>query len=181
MSNIRSFEGMTPVIDSEAWVDEAAVVIGDVEIGTGTTIWPNVTIRGDIHRIRIGSQTSIQDGSTLHVTHPSRFIPDGHPLIIGDEITVGHNVTLHGCNIGNQCLIGMGSIVLDGAVVHPRTMLGAGSLVPGGKELESGYLWMGSPVKRIRKLTAKELEFLGYAAGSYTQLGQRYKKEQASG
>ena len=166
---------MTPCIAEDAWVDEAAVIIGDVEIGSGSSIWPGAVVRGDIHRIRIGARTSIQDGSVLHVTHDSDFVPGGHPTIVGDDITVGHKVILHGCEIGNRCLIGMGSIILDGAVVQSNVILGAGSLVPGGKVLESGYLWMGSPVKRIRELTEKEQAFFEYSAQNYQKLGQRHR------
>ncbi len=176
MNNIRTFEGMTPAIAEDAWVDEAAVVIGDVEIGSGSSIWPGVVVRGDIHRIRIGERTSIQDGTVVHVTHDSQFVPGGFPTIVGNDITVGHNVTLHGCEIKDRCLIGMGSIVLDGAVVESQVMIGAGSLVPGGKVLESGYLYVGSPVKQIRKLTEKELAFFEYAAQNYQKLGQQHRE-----
>ncbi|HEC16812.1 MAG TPA: gamma carbonic anhydrase family protein [Sedimenticola sp.] len=175
MKNVRTFEGMTPRIAEDAWVDEAAVVIGDVEIGAGSSIWPGAVVRGDIHRIRIGERTSIQDGSVLHVTHDSTFVPGGHPTIVGNDVTVGHNVVLHGCEIGDRCLIGMGSVVLDGAVVQSNVMLGAGSLVPGGKVLESGCLWMGSPVRRIRELTEKELAFFEYSAQNYQKLGRRHR------
>ncbi len=176
MNNIRTFEGMTPVVAEDAWVDEAAVVIGDVQIGRGSSIWPGVVIRGDIHRIRIGERTSIQDGSVVHVTHASQFVPDGYSTTVGSDITVGHNVTLHGCEIRDRCLIGMGSIVLDGAVVESEVIVGAGSLVPGGKVLEGGYLYLGSPVKQIRKLTGKEIAFFEYSAQRYQELGQRYLK-----
>ncbi len=169
---------MTPVIAEDAWVDETAVVIGDVEIGSGSSIWPCVVVRGDIHRIRIGERTSIQDGSVVHVTHASQFVPDGHPTTVGNDITVGHNVTLHGCEIRDRCLIGMGAIVLDGAIVESEVIVGAGSLVPGGKVLESGYLYLGSPVKQIRPLTEKERSFFTYSARRYQQLGQRYRKAQ---
>ncbi len=167
---------MTPVVAEDAWVDEAAVVIGDVQIGRGSSIWPGVVIRGDIHRIRIGERTSIQDGSVVHVTHASQFVPDGYSTTVGSDITVGHNVTLHGCEIRDRCLIGMGSIVLDGAVVESEVIVGAGSLVPGGKVLEGGYLYLGSPVKQIRKLTGKEIAFFEYSAQRYQELGQRYLK-----
>ncbi len=174
MNNIRTFEGMAPVIAADAWVDETAVVIGDVEIGSGSSIWPCVVVRGDIHQIRIGERTSIQDGSVVHVTHASQFVPDGYSTTVGNDITVGHNVTLHGCEIKDRCLIGMGSIVLDGAVVESEVIVGAGSLVPGGKLLESGYLYLGSPVKQIRRLTEKEIAFFEYSAQRYQKLGQRY-------
>jgi len=113
VSHIRPFEGKIPRIAADAWVDESAVVIGDVEIGAASSVWPLSVVRGDIHRIRIGNRTNIQDGSVLHVTHDSRFNPGGFPLSIEDEVTVGHKVMLHGCRIGSQCLIGMGSVVME--------------------------------------------------------------------
>ncbi len=177
MNNIRTFEDMTPVIAEDTWVDETAVVIGDVKIGSGSSIWPHVVIRGDIHQIRIGKRSSIQDGSVVHVTHDSQFVPSGFSTTVGDDVTVGHNVTLHGCEVKNRCLIGMGSIVLDGAIVEPQVIIGAGSLVPGGKTLESGYLYMGAPVKQIRKLTEKEIAFFEYSAQNYQKLGQRYRAQ----
>ncbi len=175
--DIREFRGMVPSIAEDVWVDPTAVVIGDVEIGQGSSIWPLVVVRGDIHHIRIGENTNIQDGSVVHVTHDSRFNPGGHPTIIGSNITVGHKVMLHGCTIGDNCLIGMGSVVMDGAVIEPRVVLGAGSLVPGGKVLEGGYLWVGSPVRRARELNEKEQEFLDYSAQNYARLAKRYMEE----
>ncbi|MES9878932.1 MAG: gamma carbonic anhydrase family protein [Candidatus Sedimenticola sp. PURPLELP] len=177
MPNIRPFDGMQPQIADDAWVDESAVVIGDVAIGGGSSVWPLVAIRGDIHAIRIGDRTNIQDGSVLHVTHDSRFNPGGYPLTIGDDVTVGHKVMLHGCTIGDHCLIGMGAVVMDGAVVESRVILAAGSLVPGGKVLESGHLYRGSPAKKIRALTAEEDEFLEYVGGNYVKLAARYRGE----
>lgn len=177
MADIREFQGMTPRIGEDVWVDPSAVVIGDVEIGPGSSIWPLVVVRGDIHHIQIGANTNIQDGSVVHVTHDSRFNPGGYPTIIGNNITVGHRVMLHGCTIGDNCLIGMGSTVMDGAVIEPRIVLGAGSLVPGGKVLESGYLWVGSPVRRMRELNEKEQEFLDYSAQNYARLAKKYLEE----
>ncbi len=174
---IRSFQGMTPRIAGDVWVDPTAVVIGDVEIGAGSSIWPLVVVRGDIHHIRIGENTNIQDGSVVHVTHDSRFNPGGYPTIIGSNITIGHKVMLHGCTIGDNCLIGMSSTVMDGAVIEPRVVLGAGSLVPGGKVLEGGYLWVGSPVRRVRELNEKEQEFLDYSAQNYARLAKKYLEE----
>ncbi len=177
MVDIRAFQGMTPRIAEDVWVDPTAVVIGDVEIGSGSSIWPLVVVRGDIHHIRIGKNTNIQDGSVVHVTHDSRFNPGGYPTIIGDNITVGHKVMLHGCTIGDNCLIGMSSTVMDGAIIEPRVVLGAGSLVPGGKVLEGGYLWVGSPVRRARELNEKEQEFLDYSAQNYARLAKKYLEE----
>ena len=176
MKNIRPFEDFYPEIDDSAWIDPSAVVIGDTHIGAGSTIWPNVTIRGDINKIRIGENTNIQDNSLLHISHDSQYMPGGAPLIIGSHVTVGHMVTLHGCRIGDYCLVGMGSIVLDNAILGDRVMIGAGSLVPPAKKLESGYLYLGSPVKQARPLKDSELEFLEYSAEYYRQLAVRHKQ-----
>jgi len=139
----RTFQGHTPTLGERVFVDPSAVLIGDIEIGEDSSVWPLTVIRGDMHRIRIGQRTSIQDGSVLHITHAGPFNPDGFPLTIGDEVTVGHKVTLHGCTLGNRILVGMGSILMDGAVVEDDVIIGAGSLVPPGKTLESGFLYVG--------------------------------------
>ncbi len=181
MADIRSFDGKYPRIDADAWVDRSAVVIGDVRIAAGASVWPLAVVRGDIHSIRIGVRSNIQDGSVLHVTHDSRFNPGGHPLIIGDEVTVGHRATLHGCEVGGQCLIGMAAVVLDAAVIEPRVILAAGSLVPGGQVLESGYLWRGTPARRVRRLTERELEYFPYVADNYVRLAARYRAAEGVG
>ena len=171
---IRDFGDLRPALHSTAWVDETALVAGDVHIGAHSSIWPMCVLRGDIHRIRIGVRTNIQDGSVLHVTHDSRFAPGGHALAVGDEVTVGHKVILHGCTIGDRCLIGMGSIVMDGAVIESGAMLAAGSLVSPGKRLEGGYLWRGSPARRVRPLSDEEREYLEYSAVQYARLKDRH-------
>ncbi|RMD69807.1 MAG: gamma carbonic anhydrase family protein [Gammaproteobacteria bacterium] len=171
---IRSFEKHTPRIAPSAFIDDRALVIGDVEVGEESSLWPMAVARGDIHAIRIGRRTNIQDGSVLHVTHASEFDP-GHPLVIGDDVTVGHRVVLHACTVGDLCLVGMGSVVLDGAVLEDEVMLGAGSLVPPGKVLEGGFLWLGSPVKKARPLTEKERAFLRYSAAFYAELKDRHR------
>ncbi|TBV06052.1 gamma carbonic anhydrase family protein [Stutzerimonas kirkiae] len=174
---IRSFRGITPKLGEGAFVDPSAVVRGDVELGADSSVWPLTVIRGDIHRIRIGTRSNIQDGSVLHITHAGPFNADGFPLTIGDEVTVGHKVTLHGCTLGNRVLVGMGSIVLDGAVIEDEVMIGAGSLVPPGKRLESGYLYIGSPVKQARPLSDQERAFFGYSADNYARLKDQYLAE----
>ncbi|OGT19543.1 MAG: gamma carbonic anhydrase family protein [Gammaproteobacteria bacterium RBG_16_57_12] len=171
---IRDFQGTLPRIDATVYVDEAAVVIGDVEIGADSSIWPLTVVRGDVHRIRIGRRTNIQDNSVLHVTQPGDGSPEGFPLTIGDNVTVGHGVVLHACMVEDDCLIGMGSTILDGAVIHYNVLLGAGSLVPPGKELESGYLWLGNPVRRVRPLTDRELAWFERSAQNYVKLKNRY-------
>ncbi|WP_448678541.1 gamma carbonic anhydrase family protein [Pseudomonas nicosulfuronedens] len=178
---IRTYQGKTPSLGERVFVDASAVVIGDVEIGADSSVWPLVVIRGDMHRIRIGARTSVQDGSVLHITHAGPFNPDGFPLIIGDEVTIGHKVLLHGCTIGSRILVGMGSIVMDGAVIEDEVILGAGSLVPPGKTLESGFLYVGSPVKKARPLTDKERAFFSYTAGNYVKLKDQHIAEGFAG
>ena len=172
---IRSFEQSTPLIHSTAYVDETAVIIGDVEIGQDSSVWPLCVIRGDIQRIRIGARTSIQDGTIIHVTHDSRFCPGGQPTLIGNDVTVGHKAILHACTIEDYCLIGMGAIVMDQAVVQSRVMIGAGSVAPPGKVLDSGFLYVGSPVRAVRPLNERELEFLEYSAQNYQRLKDRHR------
>lgn len=167
---IRKYQGVTPQLGARVFVDSSAVVIGDVQLGEDSSVWPFALVRGDMHRIRIGNRTSVQDGSVLHITHAGPFNPDGYPLLIGDEVTIGHKVTLHGCTLGNRILVGMGSIVMDGAVVQDEVIIGAGSLVPPGKVLQSGYLYVGSPVKQTRALTDKERAFFSYSAANYVKL-----------
>lgn len=173
--SVRPFEECKPLIHPTAYVDETALVIGDVEIGQDSSIWPMSVVRGDIQSIRIGARTSIQDGTIIHVTHDSRFCPGGQPTVIGNDVTVGHKVILHACTIENFCLIGMGAIVMDKAVVQSRVTLGAGSVVPPGKVLESGFLYVGSPIRQVRPLTERELEFLEYSAQNYRRLKDRYR------
>ncbi|MFT4917910.1 MAG: carbonic anhydrase/acetyltransferase-like protein (isoleucine patch superfamily) [Zhongshania aliphaticivorans] len=174
---LRRFEEHTPKLGDKVFVDPSAVVIGDVEIGADSSIWPNTTVRGDMHRIRIGARSSIQDNSILHITHAGPYNPEGYPLTIGDEVTVAHSVTLHGCTIGNRVLIGMGSIVMDGAVIEDNVVLGANSLVPPGKRLASGWLYVGSPAKAVRELSESELNYFSYSASNYAKLKDRHIAE----
>ncbi len=171
---MRDFEYKTPDLGHGAYVDATALVIGDVTLGEDASIWPMTVARGDIHTITIGTRTNIQDGSILHVTHDSEYNPGGNPLVIGADVTVGHRVILHGCTVGNGCLIGMGSVIMDGAILCPRLILGAGSLVPPGKELDGGYLWVGRPAKRVRPLTEQEFTQLEYLAAHYVRLKNRH-------
>jgi carbonic anhydrase/acetyltransferase-like protein (isoleucine patch superfamily) len=173
--SVRPFEECKPLIHPTAYVDETALVIGDVEIGQDSSIWPMSVVRGDIQSIRIGARTSIQDGTIIHVTHDSRFCPGGQPTVIGNDVTVGHKVILHACTIESFCLIGMGAIIMDKAVVQSRVTIGAGSVVPPGKVLESGFLYVGSPIRQVRPLTERELEFLEYSAQNYRRLKDRYR------
>ena len=175
---IRSFENTLPRIDSRCYIDESADIIGDVVIGKNCSVWPTAVIRGDVNTIRIGHSTNIQDGSVLHVSHAGDYNPAGAALTIGDYVTVGHKAILHGCSIGNDCLIGMGSIIMDDARLEDRVMLGAGSLAPPGKTLQSGYLYVGSPCKRARPLSEREIDYLRYSAEHYVRVKDQYLKQQ---
>ncbi|GLK87506.1 gamma carbonic anhydrase family protein [Pseudomonas turukhanskensis] len=174
---IRKYQGTTPTLGNKVFVDATAVVIGDVVLGDDSSVWPLTVIRGDMHRIRIGERTSVQDGSVLHITHTGPFNPDGFPLLIGDDVTIGHKVMLHGCTVGNRILIGMGSTVMDGAVIEDEVIIGAGSLVPPGRVLESGFLYVGSPAKQARPLTEKERAFFTYSAANYVRLKDQHLAE----
>lgn len=158
---ILPFRGRFPVVDPTAWIADSAQVIGDVVIGTESSIWFSSVIRGDVHRIRIGSRTNIQDLCVLHVTRGT------YPLTVGDEVTVGHRVVLHGCTLGNRILVGMGTIIMDGAVIGDDVIIGAGSLVTEKTVVEPGTLVLGSPARVRRKLTAEEKQWLLRSAANY--------------
>lgn len=175
---IRSYQQFTPLLGERVFVDASAVVLGDVEIGDDSSIWPLVVIRGDMHSIRIGERSSVQDGCVLHITHAGPFNPGGYPLNIGDDVTIAHKVILHGCSIGNRVLVGMGSIVMDGVVIEDEVVLGAGSLVPPGKRLESGYLYVGSPARQVRPLSEKERSYFRYSADNYVRLKDQHLMEE---
>lgn len=167
---VRSYLEYHPKIGDRAFIDASAVVIGNVVLGVDSSVWPTTVIRGDVHTIRIGDRTNIQDGSVLHTTSPESFGPDGFPLTIGSDVTVGHRAVLHGCTIQDRVLIGMGSIVMDGAVIESDVILGGGSVVSPGKTLTSGGLYVGSPAKRVRDLRQEEIDFLLYSARHYAKL-----------
>lgn len=177
--SVRRFQGHTPKLGERVLIDSTAVVIGQVEIGEDSSIWPYAILRGDMHYIRIGARSSIQDGSVLHITHAGPFNSEGYPLTVGDDVTVGHSVNLHGCTIGNRVLVGIGSTLLDGVVVEDDVVIGAGTLVPPGKRLESGYLYVGSPCKQVRPLKESEKQFFTYSANNYVKLKDFYLSEQS--
>lgn len=174
MAVLNSYNGIMPTLAASVFIESSAILYGDIQIAEDSSIWPLVVARGDVHNIRIGRRTNIQDGCVLHVSRPSSTLPNGLPLYIGDEVTVGHKAMLHACTIGNRVLVGMGVIVLDGAVIGDDVMIGAGSLVPPGKQLASGYLYIGSPVKQVRPLTAAEIAFLSESAANYVRLKDEY-------
>ena len=172
--NIRPYLNSTPQLSNNCYIDEMSVVIGDVILAENVSVWPFAVIRGDVNHIRIGKNSNVQDHAMLHVSHKKADKPNGSPLIIGEDVTIGHHVTLHGCTIGNRVLIGINSIVLDDVIIPDDVMIGAGTLVPPGKVLESGYLYVGSPAKKVRPLTEKELAILPYSAQNYVKVSGHY-------
>ncbi|WP_153448040.1 gamma carbonic anhydrase family protein [Vibrio algicola] len=174
MNNIRSFKGIKPQLETGVYVDETSILVGEITIGQDSSVWPLVAARGDVNHIHIGQRTNVQDGSILHVTHKNDDNPHGFPLIIGNNVTIGHKVMLHGCTIHDRVLVGMGSIILDGAIIESDVVIGAGSLVPPNKRLESGYLYIGSPVKQARALSAQESAFLLKSADNYVATKNDY-------
>ena len=175
---IRKFNQHQPQLGEKVYVDETALVVGNVQIGEDSSIWPMAVLRGDVHSIHIGARTSIQDGTVCHVTHAGPYDPEGHDLYVGDNVTIGHKAILHGCRIESNCLIGMGTVVMDGALIKENVIVGANSLVPPGRVLESGYLWVGSPARKIRKLTEEETEFFKYSADNYVKLKNQYLNQE---
>ena len=178
--NIRPFRGIVPTLGARAYVDPAACVIGDVHLGEDSSVWPGCVVRGDVNHIRIGARTNIQDGTIVHVTHDGPYTqPDGWPCLIGDDVTIGHGAIIHACTIGDACLIGMGATVLDGAVIQKNGFVGAGAVVPPGKVLASGHVYMGSPAKAVRPLTDSERSYFTYTAANYVKLKDSYRAEAA--
>ena len=175
MQSLAPHHGVAPTLAASAWVHPRATVIGEVSLGADTSVWPGAVIRGDVNSIIIGEASNIQDGSVLHVSHKTPANPAGGPLVVGARVTVGHTVILHACTVEDECLIGMGSIILDRALIRKHVLLGAGSLVPEGRVLESGYLYLGRPAKLVRKLTEDEIAYFNYSAQHYVQLARSYQ------
>ena len=176
-NNLRSYKGVFPKVNNSNYIDPSAVIIGDVTLAEHVSIWPLVAARGDVNVITIGANSNIQDGTVLHVTRKSTNNPNGNPLIIGADVTVGHKCMLHGCTLGDRILVGMGAIIMDGAIVENDVFIGAGALVPPNKTLASGYLYVGNPIKQVRKLKASEAAFFEQSALNYVELKNDYLAE----
>ena len=158
-------------------INAAGGVLGrklKLEVGDDASLWPCAVARGDVHWIRIGARTNVQDGAVLHVTHDGDYTPGGFPLTIGADVTIGHAAVVHACTIGDACLIGMHATVLDGVVVERHSMIGAGAVVTPGKRVGEGELWIGNPARRVRMLADEEIERLYYSARHYVKLKDRY-------
>ncbi|MBT8048433.1 MAG: gamma carbonic anhydrase family protein [Xanthomonadales bacterium] len=176
-SSTYRFMNERPELGKRVFIDRTARVSGAVELSDDVSVWPMSVIRGDVNRIAIGARSNIQDGCVLHVTHESDWQPDGLPLLIGEDVTVGHAAILHACTIGDRCLVGMGAIVMDGAVLEPDSMVAAGALVTPGKVISTGTLWRGNPARQARQLTADEISKLVYSARHYVRLKDLYLQE----
>ena len=175
--SLQSYKDKSPLVHESAYIHESAVIVGDVEIAEDASIWPLVAARGDVNYMRIGKRSNIQDGTVLHLTRASASNPEGYPLIIGEDVTVGHKAMLHGCRLGNRILVGMGAIIMDNVIVEDDVIIGGGALVPPNKTLESGYLYVGSPVKQARPLSDEERAFLKVSADNYVRLKDEYLNE----
>ncbi len=170
-STVISWNGHHPKLGRGVFVAAGAVVIGQVELGDDANIWFNTVIRGDVNTIKVGARTNIQDNTTVHVTTKTG------PTLIGSDVTIGHNAVIHACTIEDHCLIGMGAIILDGAVIRSKCFVAAGSVVTPGKEMPSGMMVMGSPAKAVRPLTEMELAFLARSAKDYVETARSYSGE----
>lgn len=177
---IRNFKEKSPSLGQHSYIDESAILIGEVSIGDDVSIWPGAIARADVAPIKIGHRTNVQDGCLIHGTHKGIYTPDGYAVQIGNSVTIGHHAVIHGCTIGNYCLVGTASVILDGALIEDQVMIGANSLVSPGKRLESGFLYLGAPVKRVRELTHEEIEMLAYSAEHYVRLKDEYLAQVAS-
>ncbi len=173
--NVRQFKQNAPQLAKNVYIDPTALVIGSVSLAEDVSIWPMAVLRGDVNFIHIGARTNIQDGTIIHVNHKTEKNPKGDPTIIGEDVTVGHQAVIHACTIHDRVLIGISATVLDNAVVESDIIVGAGSLVPPNKILESGFLYLGSPVKKIRPLSEEELHHLRYSAEHYVKLKNEHR------
>jgi len=175
--NVYRFMDERPQLGARVFIDPRATVTGSVMLGDDVSVWPMTVIRGDVNRITIGARSNIQDGCVLHVTHEGPWQPDGLPLVIGEDVTVGHGAILHACTIGDRCLVGMGAIVMDGVVLEEDSMVAGGAVVPPGKLVPSGTLWRGNPARQARELTESEIRNQAYSANHYVRLKDLYLQE----
>ena len=172
---IRPYQGVEPTLGARVYVDPQAAVIGRITLGEDVSIWPMAVLRGDVNTIRLGDRSNVQDGCVLHVTHDGPFSPGGLPLLVGDDVTVGHRAVLHACTLGSRILVGMGAIVLDGAIVEDEVIIGAGAVVPPRKRLPARTLWVGNPARQLRALSARELEQFTYLSRHYVRIKDGYR------
>jgi carbonic anhydrase/acetyltransferase-like protein (isoleucine patch superfamily) len=173
-NSIRQWRGTWPDVGQRVYIDPMAVVIGQVTLGDDVSVWPCAVVRGDVNTIAVGARTSVQDGAVLHVTHDGAYTPGGMALVIGEDNIIGHKAVLHGCTTGNRCLIGMGSIVMDGAVVEDEVIIAGGAVVTPRTRCPTRSLYAGNPARRLRALTDREIETLAYSARRYVEWKDEY-------
>lgn len=172
---LRPYLDTSPALGERVYVDPAATVIGRVTLGDDVSIWPTCVVRGDVNTIAIGARTNVQDGTVIHVSHDGPHAKlGGYATVIGSDVTIGHKAIIHACTIEDAVLIGMGAILLDGAIVRRHAFIGAGSLVSPGKEVGEGELWLGNPARKVRVLRDAEIEGLYYSAQHYVRLKDQY-------
>jgi gamma-carbonic anhydrase len=171
---ILPWRGVSPTIASDAFIAPGAVVIGDVVIGAGVTVWFNCVLRGDVNHIRVGARTNIQDGTVVHVSHKT------HPTIIGEDVLIGHMATIHGCTLESKAFVGMRATVMDGVVVEREAMVAAGALVAPGKRIPQKQMWAGAPARFVREVKPEELKAFADAVERYAGLGEEYRTLLAS-
>ncbi len=179
-SQVRAFQGCLPQLGERVYIDPAATVIGNVWLGDDVSVWPGAVIRGDMHTIRVGHRSNVQDNAVLHITHPSDYNPGGWPLTIGDDVIIGHGAIVHGCTLGDRILVGNGAIINDGAVIEDEVMIGASCNVPPGKSLVSGYVYVGNPCRQLRPVTDQERRFFRYSPLNYVKLKDEYLAQLAA-
>lgn len=174
---MRIFEGVQPRLGERVHVDPAATVIGDVWLDDDVSVWPGAVVRGDVHCIRVGARSNIQDGAIIHVTHDGPYTPGGQACLIGNDVTIGHGAIVHACTVHDACLIGMHATILDGAEIGPHALVGAGAVVTAGKIVGEGELWVGNPARCVRTLDRQAIEQLDYSAAHYVRLKDRYLRQ----
>lgn len=177
MNNLRKFGTATPRLGRRVYVDAAATVIGDVQLGDDVSIWPGAVLRGDVEGIHVGARSNIQDGAIIHVTHDGPYTAGGRACRVGNDVTIGHGAVVHACTVHDACLIGMHATILDGAEIGPHAMIGAGAVVTAGKVVGEGELWVGNPARCVRQLDAKAMAQLDYSAAHYVRLKDRYLQQ----
>lgn len=177
--DIRPYRNVRPTLGQRVYVDPAATLVGDVVLGDDVSLWPGVVVRGDVNFIRIGARTNVQDGTVIHVSHDGPHAKlGGFATVVGADVTIGHKAIVHACRIEDACLVGMGAILLDGVVVEQHGFVGAGALVPPGKVVGRGEMWLGNPARRARQLSDAEIEALYYSAAHYVRLKDEYLSAQ---
>ena len=178
--NVRPYRNVVPRLGERVYVDAMATLVGDVVLGDDVSLWPGVVVRGDVNFIRIGARSNVQDGTVVHVSHDGPHAKlGGFATVIGADVTIGHKAIVHACRIEDACLVGMGAILLDGVVVEQHGFVGAGALVPPGKVVGRGEMWLGNPARKARMLSDAEIEALYYSAGHYVRLKDEYLTQQA--